>query len=93
MPDAALKLVTAWALACLLYSLTCALALQSRYRAFLRLLVAANAGYCALALGLVARHWPALTPVGAAYFVAEALLVVGVAVVERAVLQRLPRNA
>ena len=48
----------------------------------------ANALYCVLTMTLVLVHFQELTPLGVAYFVADALVIVGVVAFEGSVLRR-----
>ena len=54
---------------------------------WLRGVLLANLLYCALTGSLVAIHWSELRPLGAAYFVAEIVVILGLVRAERAALR------
>merc|ERR1712185_852773 len=70
------------------YSFCCYGLVDHRNPRWLQAIMAANAGYCVLTMTLVAVHFRELTTLGVAYFVADALVIVGVVAVEGTVLRQ-----
>lgn len=82
MPLPVLRLLAAIAALLLVSSFAGHRLAGDRAAAWLRATVVANLGYCLLTATLVVLHLGALTRWGVAYFVAELLVILGLALVE-----------
>ena len=67
------------------YSFTCYRFVEHRNPIWLQGIMAANLLYCLLTTALVVHHFDALTTLGVAWFVVDALVIVGVVWLERSV--------
>ncbi len=70
-------------------SLGCYKFADSTNPSWLRLISTANLAYCALTLCLLVLYYEVMTKLGVFYFVAESLIVIGLALWERKILRRL----
>ncbi|MBC6995422.1 hypothetical protein QWY85_04140 [Neolewinella lacunae] len=74
MPKDILWILAAPAAIFACYSLLCHWLLRQNWEPYLRIIMLANALYCALSIYLVVRHFSQLTPLGIAYFSLELLI-------------------
>ena len=88
MPHDVLAVLALWAVACLTYSLACYRFADPRAPRWLRGIMLANLGYCALTGALVWVHFEALTPLGVAYFIGEMPVLGGLVWYEFSVFRR-----
>jgi hypothetical protein len=82
MPLAVLNFLSVTAVIFCLYSFTCYFLNNKNWQPFLKAISIANLLYCCLTLALVIYYYPVLTILGVLYFLAEILIVSGLAVVE-----------
>lgn len=82
MPRPALLGLTALGCLYAVFSGSCAYAVGGRWRLFLLITGLGNLLYVALLLGLSVRYYQSLTPLGATYFLVEALVVLALVIVE-----------
>lgn len=86
MPEGVLVVLGGIAGLFAVYSLGCYLFVRASWRAFLKIIMAANVLYCFVTIGLVVKYYGTLTPVGVAYFVGEVVVICVLVGVERRVL-------
>lgn len=75
MPPMVLAWLAAIALGFFIYSSTCCLLCNRRFRLFIRIIAIANLLYCAATFGLVLFYFPQMTVLGIGYFLIEIVLV------------------
>lgn len=89
MPEQIIINLAAIALCFFIYSAFCYFFLQKNHALFLRIISAANLGYCILTFVLVLIHFNQLTPLGLFYFLAEIIVIFCLVFVELNVARKL----
>jgi hypothetical protein len=79
MPTAVLYPLGGAAVCLAIYSLSCHFLKPRRWQIFLRGIATMNLAYCAASMVLMSIFWNSLTIWGAAYFVSEKFVVIGLA--------------
>ncbi|AFM11656.1 hypothetical protein [Turneriella parva] len=82
MPTAVLYPLAGTAVCLAVYSLSCHFLKPRRWQTFLRGIATLNLAYCAASVVLMSLYWDSLTIWGAAYFVSEKFVVMGLALQE-----------
>ncbi|MFZ5630461.1 MAG: hypothetical protein ACOY5B_15120 [Spirochaetota bacterium] len=82
MPTAVLYPLAGTAVCLAVYSLSCHFFKPRRWQIFLRGIATLNLAYCAASVVLMSVFWNSLTTWGAAYFVSEKFVVIGLALQE-----------
>lgn len=93
IPPNILQVLAAIALAYSLYSASCYLFLKKNPAPFIRIIAMANLLYVALIIGILFIHHAALSPIGLAYFIVEAAIISGLAMLEFKVANKLSASS
>ena len=83
MPAETLYLLSLWALAYGLYSLSCFWLIRPKALGWLKAILTANLVYCIFTLGLVIQYLPKVTTLGLIYFLLEIMIILGLVFYER----------
>jgi len=73
----------------MLYSLTCYVFFQSRWRVYLSIIMLTNLLYCCLTIALASYYYSRLTALGIIYFLLECLVIICLVWLEKRVYQAL----